>query len=484
MTMRAGIKKNTIYNMIKTFSQVIFPLITFPYITRTLLAENVGKINFGSSIVSYFSLMASLGISTYAIRECSKRRENKEELSNIASQLFSINMIMTFCSYTLLGITLLFAKPLQDYRLLISIQSLSIVCTTLGADWLNSAMEDFKYISIRTMIFQIFSLALMFLFVRETGDYYKYAGIVVLSSGGASLVNIFYRRKFCKIRFTTHVHFMAHVKSIVTMFVLLLSQNIFLSSDQTILGLFCGDVEVGLYSTAVKIYNIVNTVIASIAYVVMPKMSNLFAKKEYEEINKLYLYSGQFIIILGLPCIFGLNLLSYEIIYIIGGVEFLGAVPVLRILSVSLILMFITGLIGNIILLPSGNEKYFLYGCVVAAVINIITNIIFIPRFGSIAAACTTLVSHFVVMAISAFFADKNAKIFSFARFLPDALSGCVIMSIAVLLISCIIDNIYIRTFVAVFIGAVIYFIVLFFRKNSLVCDAFYSVYNKIKGRK
>ena len=160
-----SIKKNSIYSMLKTGSAILFPLITFPYISRVLLTDSVGKINFGLSIVSYFSLIASLGINTYAIRECSAARENKEKLSNIASQIFSINIVTTVMAYIALAITLLCYPRLENYRVLIVVQSLTIGATTLGADWLNSAMEDFKYITLRTVTFQFLSLVLMFILV-------------------------------------------------------------------------------------------------------------------------------------------------------------------------------------------------------------------------------------------------------------------------------------------------------------------------------
>ena len=190
---KSNVKKNTVFNTVKTVFGIIYPLITFPYISRVLLAENVGKVNFGNSIVSYFSLIASLGVSTYAIRECSKVRDNQEELNRTASQIFSINIISTLISYFALVITLIVAQPLENYRELICIQSATILFTTLGADWINSAMEDFKYIAVRTIGMQLVSLALMFLFVRRPEDYIKYAVISVVASSGANIINIFYQ---------------------------------------------------------------------------------------------------------------------------------------------------------------------------------------------------------------------------------------------------------------------------------------------------
>ena len=112
----ADVRKNTIYNAVKSVCGIVYPLITFPYISRVLLAENIGKINFSGSVVSYFSLIASLGISTYAIRECSKYRNDRKKLGDIASEILSINICSTFLAYAALGFTLFFARPLDAYR--------------------------------------------------------------------------------------------------------------------------------------------------------------------------------------------------------------------------------------------------------------------------------------------------------------------------------------------------------------------------------
>ena len=156
------LKVNAVLNVVKTVFSIIFPLITFPYVSRVLMPENIGKVNFGASFVSYFALIASLGIATYAVRECSAKRNNIDELSKTASQIFSINIVTTVIAYAFMLATLLLFRQFDSYRTLIVIQSSAILFTTLGCDWLNSAMEDFAFITIRTISFQVISLILMF----------------------------------------------------------------------------------------------------------------------------------------------------------------------------------------------------------------------------------------------------------------------------------------------------------------------------------
>ena len=94
------------------------------------------------------------------------------------------------------------------------------------------------------------------------------------------------------------------------LFSLILSQTIYTSSDTTILGLFKGDIQVGLYGTSVRIYNIVNTLVASVVWVVMPQLSAAFSGRDYGKVNELLKYSLNFIIVLGMPCIVGLNAIA------------------------------------------------------------------------------------------------------------------------------------------------------------------------------
>ena len=146
-----SVKINIILNALKTMASIIFPLITFPYVSRILQAENIGKVQFAASIISYFSLLASLGISMYAIREGSAIRDDKEKLEKFCSQIFSFNVLSTIVAYIGIIILLIFMKREAEYKYLIIIQSMTIVFTTLGVDWINSIFEDFKYITIRSI---------------------------------------------------------------------------------------------------------------------------------------------------------------------------------------------------------------------------------------------------------------------------------------------------------------------------------------------
>lgn len=470
-----SIKRNTVFNAIKTASSILFPLITFPYISRVLLPENVGKINFGLSIVSYFSLIASLGITTYAIRECSAVREDKDKLSNIASQIYSINIITTIVAYVALAFTLVFYHKLENYRILIVIQSLTIIAMTLGADWLNSAMEDFRYITVRTVVFQLVSLVLMFIFVHQPEDYMKYAVISMVSSAGASVSNIWYRRRYCDVRFIwdimNGIEWKRHMIPIIYLFVMILAQTLFNSVDITMIGLLKGDVEVGIYSTAHKVANLIVQVVVSSAWVVMPRMSNYFADRNYEAINMFLKKVLGYFALLGLPCIIGTICVSEELVQIIAGEEYLGAIPVLQILMIGFVFdLFGNSFIGNIICLPLKEEKKYTAVWIIASLINIVLNYFLIPLYGSRAAALTTAFSYIFSLVALLLVMNRRIKIEGYLKILISPIVGC--LAIIVLCGSFgFIGNMYVRVIVKVIAGGAAYTIIQCMLKNKFIFD-------------
>lgn len=479
--MSSSIKKNTVYNFIKTASSIIFPLITFPYSRHVLHVENIGKINFASSIVSYIQLIATLGIPTYAIRECSKVKNDKEALGNTSSQMISINVFSTILAYLFLACILFFKRSLDNYRMLILIQSLSILFGTLGAGWLNTAMEDFKYITIRTFLFQAISIVCMFLFVHKPEHYILYAVIGVLSSSGSNITNIIYRRRYCKTRFTLKINWKKHLKPIFTLFALYIAQIIYVNVDTTMIGVMKGDFEVGLYATATKLYNIVNMTVASIAYVVLSELTFLYnqKQKDYVKINHLLRFAAQFIITFGLPCVIGLNLLASEVIEIIAGKEYMGAVPALHILTIALLFSYLGGYVGGLILTPQGKDKTNLRNCIIAAALNFILNLLFIPKWGLYAAAATTAISEFVAFCLTIPHIEKNVDLGSLSKLITGPVLGCALMTCIAIFIKKIIYALVLKTAIILISSVLIYFTVLLICRNDLVVSFVNLVKNK-----
>lgn len=423
------IRKNTVYNMIKTCSGIVFPLLTFPYLSRVLTPEYVGKCHFSSTFVSYFSLVASLGLPAYAIRECAAVRGDPDRFGTVAGQLFSINICTTAVSYLLLWASLFVFKSLRPYRTLILIQSAGILLTTLGADWMNNAMGDFRYITIRTFIFQLFSFMALFLIVRQPQDYIRSVVLTLVSGGGANIMNLFYRKKYCRVRFTWDMKWKKHRVPVFTMFAMLLAQTIFGNTDITMLGMMRGDYEAGLYSTAVKISSTIMQLVCSIMWVMLPEVSRAFAGKDGPALSSLLRMNFQYTMGLGMPCITGTIVMSEEIMYIAGGKEYVCASRYLVILMAAHLIGLAGGqFLGNIIMLPSQREKYFLQACMAAAVVNFFLNLFLIPGYGAALAAVTTLISHFIIFLMLYLRVRKEINIGSMKENLGPPVAGCFLI--------------------------------------------------------
>ena len=391
--MKKSIGLNAILNLIKSGLAIVFPLITYPYALRVLGTEGIGKVSYTSSIISYFSLIAMLGVSTYAIREGSKIRENKEEFSKFVDEVFSINVITTIISYLLLIIVIIFFKKLHSYIGLIALQSLSILFTTLGVDWINTIYEDFLKITIRSIITYIVSLIVLFTLVKKPDDVYWYAMLTVLTNGIICIFNWLYIKKYVKLRFTLHNNIKKHLKPLLILFSNAVAISIYVNFDTTMLGWMKGDYSVGLYTVSVKIYSIVKSLMVAIYSVAIPRLSLYIGNNQIDKYKQTFSDLCGYISILLIPCAIGLINISKEIMIVMGGEDFVVAASSLKILSISLIFAIFGGVITAVLNITLGMEKENLKATIYSALINCILNFIFIPKFSQNGAAITTLIS-------------------------------------------------------------------------------------------
>lgn len=470
-----SLKVNAFLNGFKTFLNFLFPLITFPYISRVLSVEEIGKYNFSNSIISYFLLLAALGIDKYAIREGAKYRENKERFSSFASEIFSFNIVSTLVSYSLLFLFILFSKTLERYTVCILIFSLQIFFTTLGTEWVYSIFEEYRYITIRSILFKMISVALLFMFVRNEGDYLAYAAITVFASVGSNVLNFFNAKKICSIRFTLKIDWKKLFKPIMIIFASNIAIQIYVNSDTTMLGYLKDDYAVGIYSVATKIYLIVKNLTGSILTVTIPRLAYLASKKVKDDYEELLNKVANALIILILPSIVGLTMLSREAILIISGNKYLDAQLPLVVLSIAILFSTFSGLFNNCVLLPHKREKVFLKSSIISAVTNIVLNFILIPYFGAVAAAFTTLISE-IIMALMNFMGCRDLigrVVFnkSFKNNLTSVFCGSIGVIICCKIIMTVFLNIYVCSIVVVLLSVTVYGLILIALRNDIVLE-------------
>ncbi len=431
---------------------VILPLITFPYISRILQVDGLGKYNYASSIISYFSLIAALGISTYAIREGAARRNDREELEKFCSQVFTINMLSTVLAYVLLG-CLLATGWLGGYTALILVLCISIFFNTLGTGWVFSIFENYFYITIRSIIFQVVSILLIFLLVKQPEDLILYAGITVLASVGTNIVNFICARRYCRIRLVRKIDFKTHIIPILVLFASAVASTVYVNSDITILGILKTDYEVGLYSVSAKIYSAVKFMLAAVLVVSAPRLSMYKAQNKLTEFRALLTKLFDAVTAMVLPAATGLFLLSEEIVILISGQSYAPAASSLRLLSIALVFSQYAWLFNQNILIPAKKEKIMLAATITSAVVNVAANLILIPRWSENAAAFTTIISEIIMMVIGMWFGFKVTE-FDKGRGknVASSLLGC-----AAIVIICMIAKTFLVANVAIIICSIVF---------------------------
>ena len=398
--MKKSLSLNAVMSAAKTLMGILFPLITFPYASNVLQVENLGRVNFASSISGYFVLFAGLGISSYAVREGSKYVNDREKLSKFASEMFSINMISTLMTYAVLALVLLGSSKLRGYADLIVILSLQIFFTTIGTEWIFTIFEEYTYITLRSLLFQVLSLVALFALVKTKDDYCIYAGITVFSAVGANLLNVFRVRRYCTIHWTTKIDWKTHLKPILVIFASSLAATLYVSSDTTILGILGTDYNVGIYAVATKIYIIVKTLLSAVLMVSIPRLSYYAGNGEKSAFNQLFQRIFDALIVVVLPAVVGLFLLSREMVLFLSGESYLDAVKPLQILSLALLVCLFGWLYNSCALLPYRKENQIFWITLFSGVLNVGLNILLIPRFQENAAAFTTLLAEFCSMVL------------------------------------------------------------------------------------
>lgn len=386
-------------NAVNGVMRVIFPLITFPYVTRILGVENLGKYNFAYSIISYMVLLAGLGISTYAIREGARIREEHMRFSRFANEMFSINVVSTAAACILLFVLLAVVPKFTDYRSLLLILSLQLPFLPLGVEWLYAAFEDFLYITVRSVLFQCISLVLLFLFVRDEQALCAYAGISAFSAVGANVMNFLHSRKYCRVRFTGEIPWKRHMKPILILFAMSVTTTIYINSDTTILGFLAGDYRVGIYAVSTRVYSVIKGILAAILVVSIPRLSAVLGQKDQTLFNETATDIYQTLLTGILPAMTGMIALRKEIILIIAGDDYLEAESSLVLLSIALVFCMGAYFWGQGILVPNKKEAVIFKATIVSAVLNVALNFALIPFWKENAAAFTTLLSEGLVFA-------------------------------------------------------------------------------------
>lgn len=467
-----SIKVNAVLNIIYTISNIIFPLITFPYVSRILLADGMGKVSFFSSIATYATLFASLGISTYGIRAVAKVREDKKELTKVVYELLIITTISTLIVLFIFILLVFHIEKFRKEPLLVIINCLSILTACIGMNWLYSGLEQYEYITKRSIIIKFISLIFVFIFVRKKQDYILYAAIMAFSTIATYICNFYYSSRLINWKKPNNLSLRRHFKPMLLLFASILAVSIYTNLDTVMLGLISDDKQVGLYTVAVKVKWLLLNVINAISTVLLPRLSYYIKNSNFKDYNLILKKSISIIILISLPLSIFFIINAKESILLLGGRDYLDSVACMRIIMPILLISGFSNIAGNQVLIPMGKDMCFMIAVVIGAVVDFILNLLLMPKYGCVGAAISTLMAEIAQMSIQFIFAYKYINRNTNSKTLIRIVVATIIASIITIFIKAVIGNGIIRVLtITSIVYFTLYLIILNAFKEPIILD-------------
>lgn len=408
MNKNNSIKKNFIMNGILSLSSIIFPLISFPYVSRILSPSGTGKVSFATSLVAYFLIIAQLGVPTYGIRATAKVRDNKLELSRVVHELLCINLFMCCIAYGAFFIAIQTVPRLQGDKTLYLIISMSIVLNAIGMNWLFQGLEMYSYITKRSLLFKAVALAGMFLLVHSKDDYLVYGALTIVSGSASNIVNFIYAHKLVAFRNVGGYNYRRHLKAIGIFFAMTCTTTIYTNLDTVMLGFMTSDIDVGYYNAAIKVKTALVSVVTSLGAVLLPRASYYV---EHELMNDFYRISGKaisFVSVVALPLVVYFVIFAEPSIMLLSGIKYAGAISPMQLIMPSVFFIGMTHVTGLEMLVPLGKEKCTLYSFIAGAITDLAINALLIPRLASSGAAIGTAIAELAVMIVQFHYLKKT----------------------------------------------------------------------------
>lgn len=406
---RRSLINNAIYNLIYISLNLLFPLITAPYVSRILGASNLGKVNLAAVTVNWFILFSTFGVAVYGVREVAKIRHNKDKLSFLFSELLVINGVLSLLATIMYFIIVFNVKNFYDELPLYLLMSLSIILNMFSIDWFYQGIENYRYITIRNAILKLISLIGIFLFVKGHDDYILYGLISVLSSSLSGVLNYIYARKIVYIKFRK-IKPIRHLKKLSVFFIHSFIVNIYTSLDQLLLGFFEDTKSVAFMNRTKILINMGIAFSTAISNVTLPRAS-YYREVDETKFKDFISKIPNYILWVTLPITVLYIILSPNIMYILGGDEFLEASTLLRIMALTIILSPLSGFLQNQVLVVSGKEKIGLIISIITSIVSVILNFIFIPSLGYVGAGIVQVIAEFSAVGIRYFIVRRRFRI-------------------------------------------------------------------------
>lgn len=461
-----SLKRNSLYNVLYNAANMLFPLITYAYVSHTLLADGIGRVAYGQNIASYFVVLAVMGLPSYGIREVAKVRADRISTNKLVTELLILNALFTSIAVVAYLITILNVQKFQNDYLLFICCGVQIIMCYFNVDWLYRGLEEYKYITVRSIVVKMICLVAVFASVRTKADYLIYALLTSLAVTLNNFFNIIYSKKFISLDFHG-LHIKRHLTPLLILALASFLATAYSKIDVTMLGAMATDTAIGLYNNAHKTVDLAITACTAITSVFLPRLS-FYYLNERALFNKLLEKGVKVLIFISFPLAAGFAVLAPQMMGILFGESFILAGITVRIFAVLIVVKSLGDLVCYQLSIATGNEKKRLPAYFAAAIINIVFNTILIPRMAQNGAAIASVVSEVTVNGVQLIAMRKIVNINMLGKTLLQGFFTSLAMIITILVLNYLMDYSFLQFVICIVIGAGVYLSLNVLAKNEI----------------
>jgi O-antigen/teichoic acid export membrane protein len=463
-------------------TQMLFPLLTFPYVCRILLPAQIGQVNFYNSIIGYISLFTCLGIPMYAVREIARDRDDIIKMNRTAIEVLLLHTLLTLIGYVVVAILCLTVPQIKENVPLFLILSVTLIFTVIGCEWFYNGIEDFKYITIRGIVVKCISVLFLFLLVKTKKDLLWYGIYCVVGSIGGNIFNFIRLRKYIhkdNIIFS-QLNLKRHLKPALKVFSFNVVTSVYLQLNPVLLGFMKDTIAVAFFTAATKLMMMVNKISSSLGTVLMPYASHLLSEGKREEFDKLIQKSYDFTLALTIPLVIGLICMAPYIIRVFCGSQYEDAILTSQIIAPIVLVVGLSGVIGFQVLYPIGKIDTVVRCTIYGAITNIILNLALIPSLSYNGTAIAYLGAEIATTISEYIIAKKDIPINFLKRSNITYVIGGILMTIGIVIVSDFVHtNNIVMLMLETIVGFGIYFLYLIIKRDQFST----LIINKIKSR-
>ena len=471
--MYKSLKTNYLFNLANTLLGLLFPLITFPYASRVLLADGIGQVTFFQSIIQYITLLTCLGIPMYAVREIAKIRDNVVMRNKVTIEILLLHLLLSVIGYLIVTILAQYVPKIQVDVFLFYVLSTTIIFTAIGCEWFYLAIEDFKYIAIRGFFVKILSVVLLFVLVKTKDDLLWYAVYLVFVTLGSNIFNFLRLRKYISIMSIkiNELNPFRHFVPALHIFLLNIIVSIYIQLNIIMLGFLDSTASVGLFTASSRLSYMLLSIVSSLVVIMLPRATNLLATGNTEEFKRLSQKSIQFNIAITTPMTIGLILTAPSLIPLFCGDTYSSAVLTLQILSPIIFFIGLGHTLGTQILYPQKKENIVILSSTIGAIINFVLNFLLIPKYSYNGAAIATLITEILVTISLVVLGNSYIPAIWSNKSYYHYFIGSILMGVTVFLWNkkTIVESDIINLVISCLIGVIVYVFYLIMAKDSLI---------------